>query len=58
MERDGMPEEAAEKRLAAQISNQNVVDHGNVVFSSQWEYEFTQKQVRVNSWRSREKSYI
>ena len=55
MQRDGMPEEAAEKRLAAQISNQKVVDHGNVVFSSQWEYEFTQKQVRVYS---REKSYI
>lgn len=50
MERDGMPEEAAEKRLAAQISNQNVVDHGNVVFSSQWEYEFTQKQVEL-AWR-------
>ena len=49
MERDGKTEEAAKKRLSAQPSNQEVVDHAHVVFSSLWDREFTQKQVAVSS---------
>ena len=31
--------------MAAQLSNQEAVDHAHVVFSTLWEREFTQKQV-------------
>lgn len=45
MERDQVSEEAAEKRLEAQITNAERVRYANVVFSTQWEPEYTQKQV-------------
>ena len=49
MERDGKTEEAAKRRLSAQPSNHEVVDHAHVVFSSLWDREFTQEQVAVDS---------
>ena len=45
MARDGLTEEAALKRMAVQPSNSEYVQHANVVFSTQWEPEFTQIQV-------------
>ena len=45
MERDGLTEEAACKRMEAQMTNTEYVSHANVVFSTQWEPEYTQKQV-------------
>ena len=45
MERDGLTEEAACKRMEAQMTNTEYVNHANVVFSTQWEPEYTQKQV-------------
>ena len=45
MERDGVSEEAAHERLRAQITNAERVQYANVIFSSQWEPEYTQKQV-------------
>ena len=45
MERDGLTEEAARRRMSAQPTNQEFVRHANVVFSTQWEPEYTQKQV-------------
>ena len=47
MERDGKTEEAAVSRLSAQPSNQEVVDHAHVVFSTLWERDFTRKQVKT-----------
>ena len=49
MDRDGVSEAAAWKRLEAQSSNAERVRYANVVFSSQWEPEYTQKQVGVVS---------
>ena len=49
MERDGKTEEAAKRRLSAQLSNQEVIDHAHVVFSTLWEREFTQKQVTLGN---------
>ena len=45
MERDGLTEEAACKRMEAQMTNTEYVNHANVVYSTQWEPEYTQKQV-------------
>ena len=45
MERDGLTEEAACKRMKAQMTNTEYINHANVVFSTQWEPEYTQKQV-------------
>ena len=45
MERDGLTEEAAERRMAAQLTNAEYVHHANVIFSSQWRSEYTLKQV-------------
>ena len=46
MERDGLTEEAAERRMAAQLTNREYVRYANVIFGTQWEPEYTQKQVR------------
>ena len=45
MERDRLSEEAARKRMEAQMTNAEYVHRANVVFSTQWEPEYTQKQV-------------
>lgn len=47
MERDGLTEEAALSRMAAQPTNEEYVRQANVIFSTQWEQEYTQKQVSM-----------
>ena len=44
-DRDGLPEQAALKRLNSQMTNKERVSKSHVVISTQWETEFTQKQV-------------
>lgn len=44
IERNGLTEEAARQRIESQMDNETIVKHSNVVFSSLWSYEFTQKQ--------------
>ena len=48
MERDGVPEEVANKRIDAQITNEERVSHAHVVLSTLWEREETQRQVLVS----------
>lgn len=43
-ERNNLPEEEARKRINSQMDNATIVKHSNVVFSSLWSHEFTQKQ--------------
>lgn len=43
-ERNNLSEEEARKRLSAQPSNAYVVQRSNVVFSSEWSFEYTQTQ--------------
>ncbi|XP_072105350.1 bifunctional coenzyme A synthase [Mobula birostris] len=50
VQRDNVSEEDARKRLANQWSNAQRVQHANVVLSTQWEPEFTQKQIR-KAWQ-------
>ncbi|KAG9474238.1 hypothetical protein GDO78_004512 [Eleutherodactylus coqui] len=45
MKRDGVSEEAAKKRLTSQMSNSERVEASNVVLSTLWEAEITQKQI-------------
>ncbi len=45
VERDGLSEEAAISRMASQPSNEEYVRQANVMFSTQWERDYTQKQV-------------
>lgn len=44
VERNGLTEEAAGQRIDSQTSNATLVEHSNVVFSSLWTHEYTQKQ--------------
>ena len=48
MERDNLTEEATKRRIASQLTNTEYVSQANVVFSTQWEPEYTQKQVNGN----------
>jgi len=45
MERDGTTKEAAQRRIDAQLSNGVRVDKANVLLSTLWQAEETQKQV-------------
>ncbi|MEE6526246.1 hypothetical protein FKM82_026751 [Ascaphus truei] len=45
MNRDGVGEEAARKRLASQMTNGQRVERSHVVLCTLWEPEVTQKQV-------------
>jgi dephospho-CoA kinase len=47
MERDGLTEEEARRRMAAQPTNSEYIEQANVIFSTQWEPEYTQKQVLI-----------
>lgn len=47
MKRDGLTEEEARRRMAAQMTNLEYIEQANVIFSTQWEPEYTQKQVRI-----------
>ncbi len=53
VERDGKTEEEAMKRLSSQPPNQEIVDASNVVFCTQWDGQFTQKQVEM-AWQELE----
>ncbi|KAM3920811.1 bifunctional coenzyme A synthase [Leptodactylus fuscus] len=46
MKRDGVSEEAAKNRLSSQMSNSERVKASNVVLSTLWEPEVTQKQIQ------------
>ena len=46
MERDGLTEEEARRRTAVQPTNLEYIQQANVIFSTQWEPDYTQKQVR------------
>uniref|UniRef100_A0A1L8DZI0 Bifunctional coenzyme A synthase n=1 Tax=Nyssomyia neivai TaxID=330878 RepID=A0A1L8DZI0_9DIPT len=48
-ERNNLTEEEAKMRIESQLSNECLVQHSNVVFSSLWSYEFTEKQA-VRAW--------
>jgi phosphopantetheine adenylyltransferase/dephospho-CoA kinase len=49
-ERNGLSEEEAKKRLASQLKNKQRVSQANVVLSTLWEPEYTQKQVE-KAWK-------
>ncbi|XP_053722055.1 bifunctional coenzyme A synthase isoform X1 [Synchiropus splendidus] len=49
MRRDKISTQEAERRLQSQWSNTKQVEHANVVLSTLWEPEFTQKQV-LKAW--------
>lgn len=49
-ERNGLSEDEARKRLASQMTNKERVSQANVVLSTLWEPEYTQKQVE-RAWR-------
>lgn len=44
VERNGIPEEEAKRRIASQLSNNEIVAKSHVIFSSLWDYDFTSKQ--------------
>ncbi|BFF99432.1 bifunctional coenzyme A synthase [Drosophila madeirensis] len=44
MERNSLSEEEARKRLSSQVPNHEIVAKSHVIFSSQWDFDFTQKQ--------------
>ncbi|EDW72993.1 uncharacterized protein Dwil_GK16881 [Drosophila willistoni] len=50
IERNGLSEEEARKRLASQVPNPEIVAKSHVLFSSQWDYDFTQKQAE-RAWQ-------
>lgn len=45
MERNGLSEETAKMRIKLQPSNTEQVNEANVVISTLWNYDITQKQV-------------
>lgn len=45
IDRDDLTEEEAQRRMAAQPTNSEYIQQANVIFSTQWEPEYTQKQV-------------
>ena len=53
MDRDGLSEGAALSRMASQPTNDEYVQQANVVFSTQWEQDYTQKQVAMETLSSR-----
>lgn len=46
VKRDGVSEEAAKNRLASQMSNSERIEASNVVLSTLWEPEITQRQIQ------------
>jgi len=50
MERNNLSENEARNRLANQVDNADIVAKSQVIFSSQWDYEFTQRQAE-RAWR-------
>jgi len=50
IERNNLSEEEAKKRLASQVPNTEIVAKSHVIFSSQWDHDFTQKQAE-RAWQ-------
>lgn len=50
VERNGLSEEATAQRIDSQMSNREIVQHSNVVFSSLWSHEYTLKQAE-KAWQ-------
>ncbi|XP_034102912.1 bifunctional coenzyme A synthase [Drosophila albomicans] len=50
MERNSLSETEARNRLANQVANADIVDKSQVIFSSQWDYDFTQSQAE-RAWQ-------
>ncbi|KAH8379239.1 hypothetical protein KR009_003827, partial [Drosophila setifemur] len=50
MERNKLSEEEARKRLASQVPNPEILAKSHVIFSSQWDHDFTQKQAE-RAWK-------
>ncbi|XP_052845475.1 LOW QUALITY PROTEIN: bifunctional coenzyme A synthase [Drosophila gunungcola] len=48
--RNNLSEEEARKRLSSQVPNTEIVAKSHVIFSSQWDHDFTQKQAE-RAWR-------
>nr|ABF18183.1 possible dephospho-CoA kinase [Aedes aegypti] len=44
MDRNGLTEEEADKRIKAQVSNTELVQNSDIVFCTAWSYEYSQKQ--------------
>lgn len=54
VERNALTEEAAGHRIDSQMSNEEIVKHSNVVFSSLWDNDYTQRQVE-KAWAELQK---
>lgn len=50
VERNGLSEEATAQRIDSQMSNREIVQHSNVVFSSLWSHDNTMKQAE-KAWQ-------
>lgn len=50
MERNNLSENEARNRLASQVNNVDIVAKSQVIFSSQWDYDFTQRQAE-RAWQ-------
>jgi len=50
IERNNLSEEEAKKRLASQVPTTEIVAKSHVIFSSQWDHDFTQKQAE-RAWQ-------
>ncbi|XP_016932091.4 bifunctional coenzyme A synthase [Drosophila suzukii] len=50
IERNNLSVEEAKKRLASQVPNTEIVTKSHVIFSSQWDHDFTQKQAE-RAWQ-------
>lgn len=50
MERNNLSETEARNRLANQVNNADIVAKSHVIFSSQWDYDFTQRQAE-RAWQ-------
>ena len=45
MKRDGKSREEASQRIDSQLSNAERIAKSHIVFSSEWDYEYTKSQV-------------
>ncbi|KAH8395261.1 hypothetical protein KR222_004782, partial [Zaprionus bogoriensis] len=50
IERNALSETEARNRLANQVANSDIVAKSHVIFSSQWDYDFTQRQAE-RAWQ-------
>lgn len=50
MERNGLSKEEAEKRIQSQLDNKTMIERSNIVFSTEWAVEITDKQA-AKAWK-------